>query len=70
MDVQEYIEAAVILIASTALINILLTFIQLAVEELKKYSIMDGEQREERKTSSLFRKNKIYAVLRTADRTA
>lgn len=70
MDVQEYIEAAVILIASTALMNILLTFIQLAVEELKKYSIMDGEQREKRKTTSLFRKNKTYAVLRTADRTA
>lgn len=70
MDVQEFIEAAAILIASTALMNILLTFIQLAVEELKKYSIMDGEQRKKKKTSSLFRKNKIYAVLRTADRTA
>lgn len=70
MDVQVFTQAAVVFIISVTFTNIVISFMQLCVEELKKCSIMDGEKQKKKVMLFAERKQKKYAVLQKADKFA
>lgn len=75
MNAQAFTEFTAVFLASVTVVNLLLNFLSLLIEECKKCSIMDRDeaktvQRAPKQEKFRLRKKRQYAVLRLSDRTA
>lgn len=70
MNAQVFTQAATVFLISMTFTNIVISFMQLCIEELKKCSIMNGENQKKKVLFFAERKQKTYAVLPKTDRFA
>lgn len=70
MSAQTFTQGAIVFLLSATLMNMLISFIQLWVEERQKCSIMVKEEKNNKASLFAGKKTKEYAVLRMAEKTA
>lgn len=70
MNPQVFTQAAAVFLITMTFTNIVISFMQLCIEELKKCSIMDEEKQKKKVMFFAGRKQKTYAVLPKADKFA
>lgn len=64
MGAQEFAQAGIIFIGGVTCINILITFVQLCIEERKKCSIIEKEGKNVKLPIGFMNTKKKYAVLK------
>lgn len=70
MEARALTEAAVAFIAGMTCMNLVINFLQLVIEEWRKCSIMDEDEKKKKGILFAKRRRKKYAVLIPANRPA